>query len=89
MIITLMELVVVEAWPTGAPSDACDNLTPQHGFNTQTSVLPYSVDLSEFNGTTYTPGQTYTSKQCKPFKVFHQVLLCALHMYSNHGRWGY
>jgi len=62
LLVTILGLAVVGAWPDGAPSEACNNLTPQHGFNPQTSALPFSVDLSEFNETTYTPGQTYTSK---------------------------
>ena len=51
---------------TGAPVDACGTTTdiaPSHGTNTpQMSEVPYSVDLSQFTGMMYTPGQTYTSE---------------------------
>lgn len=38
---------VALAYSTGAPADACDNLTPQHGpVKSQTSAAPYSLASS-------------------------------------------
>lgn len=56
---------------SGAPLQACDNLTPNptsHLAQPQTGPVPYGIDYSELdvvNGTTmpaYNPGQTYTRK---------------------------
>ena len=61
----------VESLPNGAPSSACDNLTPNsvshRNTQPQTSAVPYNIDLSPLNdpqssGLVYTPGQTYTRK---------------------------
>ena len=52
----------------GAPVQACSTLSPDptaHGAQTQTSTVPYSIDLSPFcsNGTySYYPGRSYTCK---------------------------
>ena len=64
----------VESFPSGAPSAACDDLTPRplgessgHVAPAQPNTLPYIFNITPFddNGTyQYTPGQTYT---CKDF----------------------
>ena len=56
------------AFSSGAPSNACITLTPDHGGFPQPPPSPYTVDLSVFNmygdgNNYYLPGQTY---QCKP-----------------------
>lgn len=60
----------VESFSGGAPSQACDTLSPdpsQHLGQPQGTTVPYSIDLSPLNDPTsgqptYTPGQTYTRK---------------------------
>ena len=61
----------VYAWPSGAPSQACDSITPVGHVNPRnaaSSPNPYSLYLNAFacpNGTAgycYNPGATY---QCK------------------------
>lgn len=58
----------VSALSSGAPSTACNTLSPDpgaHGAQPRTSDVPYGIDLSQFcsNGTySYYPGQTYTRK---------------------------
>ncbi len=56
----------VEALPNGAPSAACQTLSPSHVAAPQSTPSPYQVDLSNLaDGTgsfSYVPGQLY---QCK------------------------
>jgi len=59
----MLGLMKVEAYPDGAPSEACGNLFPKHDAKSQEGDPPYSVDLSVFTGNTYTPGQVYKSKE--------------------------
>ena len=62
---------VSNALPTGAPSQACDNLIPGasgHGNTEQAGANPWMIDLSDFdfndtiNMYTYTPNGTYDGK---------------------------
>ena len=49
--------------PEGAPPEACAQIAPMHaGISPSTDPLPYSVDLSDFTGGEYVPGDTYQSK---------------------------
>ena len=63
--VLLLSVVVggTNALRTGAPSSACDTLTPQH-TTPQTSAVPYVINMDQFSdgngGFRYTPGQTYT-----------------------------
>ena len=53
------------AYPSGAPTTACGSLTPQHGFDPQSSDIPYVIDLDQFKSGgsyAYTPEKSYTSK---------------------------
>ena len=53
--------------PEGAPPEACGittDIVPNHVPNTPSDTpLPYSVDLSDFTGGEYIPGDTYLSKK--------------------------
>jgi len=65
---SILELVVfVDSFPTGAPMEACTDITPQHGNNTpSTDPVPFSVDLSDFTVNTlvcYIGGYNYSSKR--------------------------
>ena len=64
--IVLVAFSEVACYSGGAPSQACDNLTPSHGPQPQATSVPYSIDLAPLTGTSggvgYTPGQTYTRK---------------------------
>ena len=56
-----------QAYPTGAPSEACTSLTPDHGGTPQSTSPLYTLDLSIFDLYNdgyyyYEPGETY---QCK------------------------
>ncbi|XP_030847144.1 putative defense protein 2 [Strongylocentrotus purpuratus] len=42
------------AYPSGAPTSACGDMTPGHGFSSQTSVSPYTISVSP---AFYQPGQ--------------------------------
>ena len=59
----------VEAYPGGAPPEACSNLMPRHGNNNgQTTESPYELDLSLLRNASgncyfYQPMMTYN---CKP-----------------------
>ena len=61
---------VAESFSGGASSQACDDLMPSatsHAPQSQTTSVPYSIDLSPLNDAAsgqmaYTPGQTYTCK---------------------------
>ena len=72
----------VKSFSLGAPSAACDNLSPnptQHGAPPQTSAVPYSIDLSSLNDPTsgqpaYSPGQTYTRKYVKFYEFTSGIL---------------
>ena len=68
VVLVAASIYLVDALPGGAPTGACDNLTPSpsaHGAP-QTSVSPYVIDLTQFddnNGSfVYVPGRTYTRK---------------------------
>ena len=54
------------AYPNGAPKEACGTLTPRHASHTpQLSEVPYVIDLDQFedNGSyVYIPEKTYTCK---------------------------
>ena len=66
----------IESLPTGAPSGACDNLTPLrnpagHADPPQMTTVPYMINLTPFNNSgtwQYTPGTTYT---CKLIHNYH------------------
>lgn len=68
-------------FPSGAPVDACEDLTPNHGVASQTSPNPYLLDLEQFrdpeDGTYYyIPGVTYTSKyNIKILNPMHSKLI--------------
>ncbi|XP_030847135.1 hyalin-like [Strongylocentrotus purpuratus] len=59
MIGTLYFLVLCQvqssnAYPSGAVTSACGDMTPNHGFDSQTSVSPYTISVSP---AFYQPGQ--------------------------------
>ena len=70
VVLVAASIYLVDAFPGGAPSGACDNLTPSPSFHgaPQASDSPYVIDLTQFgDGSTsgslvYTPGKTYTRK---------------------------
>ena len=77
-----MGFMAVEGRSTGAPPEACALIQPQHPSSPQTSPVPFSVDLSAFTGntsTSYTPGQTYISKECNTLCLFGILLLLQSH----------
>ena len=63
----LLVITAVQGRPDGATIAACGTTTdiaPDHGGNLPSNTsLPYSVDLSDFTGGKYIPGDTYTSKK--------------------------
>ena len=54
------------AYPRGAPTEACESLMPQHDTHSpQSSEVPYVIDLDQFKSGgsyVYTPEKSYTSK---------------------------
>ena len=69
LVLLFAAVYTADANSGGAPIGACGGLTPSHSGNTaQTSAVPYSIDLSPFDdgsgGYQYTPGTTYTRKNC-------------------------
>lgn len=61
-----------QPFPTGAPSQACSDLRPQHGGTPQTSTSPYELDVEIFADIpipnedltySYTPTTTYERKK--------------------------
>ena len=61
--------IISDAIPNGAPSAACNNLTPAgpHNINTeQETPNPWMIDISGFDNhgtdTYYIPGYTYNGK---------------------------
>ena len=66
IVAVLLLTTSVQGRSLGAPDDACVDIAPEHGSSSPSSdPLPYSVDLSDFTGGEYTPGQTYLSKKYK------------------------
>ena len=63
----LLVITAVYGMPEGAPPEACGTTTdivPSHaGISPSDTPLPYSVDISDFTGDQYIPGDTYTSKK--------------------------
>jgi len=58
-------LLVTTAYgrPEGAPPEACAQIAPMHaGISPSIDPLPFNVDLSDFTGGEYVPGDTYQSK---------------------------
>ena len=84
--------MLVEGLSGGAPSGACDTLSPNpmpaaHGADPQTSTVPYSIDISAFmeNGTfTYYPGQTYTCEYISDVVGAIIVHACIIIVFSMH-----
>ncbi|CAI8006863.1 Putative defense protein 3, partial [Geodia barretti] len=70
------------AFSSGAPSNACISLTPDHGGFPQPPPSPYTVDLSVFNmygdgNNYYLPGQTYQLNLSSNDTMFRGFLLQA------------
>jgi hypothetical protein len=70
------------AFSSGAPSDACISLTPDHGGSRQSPPSPYTVDLSVFNmygdgENYYLPGQIYQLNLSSHGSMFRGFLLQA------------
>ena len=79
----LLVITAVHGRPEGASPAACGTTTdivPSHAESSPSDTpLPYSVDLSDFTGGQYIPGDTYTSK-----KQHTKLMLAAFlswHMY--------
>lgn len=69
--VILLVVAAVHGRPEGAPPEACAEIAPMHaGISPSTDPFPYSVDLSDFTGGEYIPGDTYQSK--------YSPLLCIL-----------
>ena len=66
--------VVADARSGGAPPEACNDLTPQHGNTEQEGDNPWMIDISSFrngSGYYYVPGYTYNSKM----ETYHDTYL--------------
>lgn len=72
-VFTLLSVFAVTpalSFPSGAPASACDTFTPSHGFDAQTTDVPYEIDISVFGIPVevdvteygYVPGVQYDSK---------------------------
>ena len=63
LVVSLLLATTAHGRPEGAPPEACAQIAPMHaGISPSTDPLPYSVDLSDFTGDEYVPGDTYQSK---------------------------
>ena len=66
--VILLVTTSVQGRPGGATIAACGattDIAPYHGgLSPSDTSLPYSVDLSDFTGGEYIPGDTYLSKKC-------------------------
>lgn len=77
IIILASTAIELNSWPTGAPEEACETLTPQHGANRPKapSQSPFTVTQSQNN---FEPGDRIKGKQEKLFNFkrktsFHSV----------------
>ena len=62
-----VSVTAVVGYPSGAPTQACTTITPDHNVSTATGSVPYIVNISSLdNG--YVPGQNYTSEYCTCYK---------------------
>ena len=60
--VILLLVSTAHGLPGGAPLEACAQIAPMHvGISPSTDPLPFSVDLSDFTGGEYVPGDTYQS----------------------------
>ena len=60
----LLLTTFVQGRSGGAPSEACDDIAPEHAPNSPSSdPLPYSIDFRGFTGGEYIPGTTYQSRK--------------------------
>ena len=85
--IAFVALKEVESFSTGAPSSACENLTPNptnHLAQPQQSAVPYGIDLAPL-AAGYTPGQAYTRKRCAHYMYIARlsVQLCDQRLISR------
>lgn len=71
---TIFYSSAVNAYPGGAPSQACTNLRPQHGGTSQTSSPPYELDVDMFQDLeipevpvtySYSPNSSYNRKTAR------------------------
>ena len=62
LVLAVATFYLTNALPNGAPPEACDTLTPNHGADPQTSEVPYIFTnlMDDFVNDTYIPGETYT-----------------------------
>ena len=61
--LALQVLCVIDAYPSGAPTGACEDMMPRHsGMLPQPSPAPYSVLT---NANTYQPGNPITGKKSR------------------------
>ncbi|KAI9554352.1 hypothetical protein GHT06_019624 [Daphnia sinensis] len=44
-VFTLLALPIANASPNGAPTAACESMTPQHGYEPQTSASPFQTEI--------------------------------------------
>ena len=65
-VVILTAASVVQPFPSGAPSQACSDLRPQHGGAAQTTRPPFELDVSVFRDIavtySYKPSTTYNRK---------------------------
>ena len=81
----MIALLVITAngRPEGAPPEACAQIAPMHaGISPSTDPLPFSVDLSDFTGGEYVPGDTYLSKTSFSVVYACNNLICFLYSYN-------
>ena len=70
-VVLLLVVSPVLPLPSGAPSQACSDLRPQHGGVPQTTTSPFELDVDMFEDVSvpntlatysYQPSMTYNSK---------------------------
>ena len=78
LLLVSLQLLVIFAlvaetfcFPNGAPSSACDSLTPNHGASSQdVSTNPYELSISQLltpsGSFAYLPGASYTGNMNCP-----------------------
>ena len=80
--LSILEIVVIRGYPTGAPLEACKsgtNIVPNHGVLPSTNPLPYSVDLSNFTDNAYIPGKAHKSKCSRIVLTTHIPQILTMH----------
>lgn len=83
VLVTIACSSVINAYPSGAPSEACSNLRPQHGGSAQISASPFELDVTTFTSLRVPDVSSPVVYSYKPNSSYDRKLLFISKAVSN------